>query len=153
MFRLEQGEELIKKTKPHSASFLSSPTFIVGATILLIGIPRGFFTNSNFIRIVFIATGLVLIGISYLRRVAAYTFYFTNRRVVSKYSLLRKAYREIYYDKTMDVKVLQDVVGKVCGFADVWLYGNQDGWIVGRMRGVRLGDSYIVVNKGWKNQS
>lgn len=93
----------------------------------------------------------MFIGLSYIRRVSAYTFYFTNRRVVSNYSFLRKAYREIYYDKMMDVKVLQDIFGKACGYADVWLYGYQNGWVVGRMRGVRLGDSYIVVNKAWEN--
>jgi len=93
------------------------------------------------------------VGLSYLRRVSAYTFYFTSHRVVSNYSFLRKAYREIRYDKMIDVKVLQDLFGKACGYADVWMYGYQNGWVVGRMRGVRLGDSYIVVNKAWKKQS
>ena len=50
----------------------------------------------------------------------------------------------------MEARVLQDIFGKACGYADVWLYGNQDGWVVGRMRGVRLGDSYIVVSKALK---
>lgn len=153
MLKLEPEEELIKITKPHSASFLGSPMFLVGALLLFLGTPRWLLTTHVFLRILFVGTGLLLVGISYLRRVSAYTFYFTNRRVVSQYSFIRKAYREIWYDKMMEVKVLQDLFGKACGYADVWMYGYQNGWVVGRMRGVRLGDSYIVVNKAWKKQS
>jgi Bacterial PH domain len=153
LLKLEPEEELIKITKPHSASFLSSPTFLIGALILIMGISRGLFPNHVVIRIALTGAGLLLVGLSYLRRVSAYTFYFTNRRVVSQYSFIRKAYREIWYDKIMEVKVLQDLFGKVCGYADVWMYGYQNGWVVGRMRGVRLGDSYIVVNRAWKKQS
>ena len=153
MFKIEPGEELIKKTKPHSASFLSSPTFMMGALFLLLGIPKGLFTNNLFIRGLLVGAGLLLIGASYMRRVLAYTLYFTDRRVVSDYSFLRKNYREIYYDKTIEVQVVQDIFGKAFGYAEVWLFGKQNGWVVGRMRGVRLGDSYIVVNKAWKKPS
>ena len=152
LFELEPGEELIKKTKPHSASFLSSPMFIVGVLVIVLGVPRGFFTNSLLVRLALIAAGLLFVGISYLRRVSAYTLYFTDRRVVSSFSFLRKNYREIYYEKTLEVRVVQDVFGKACGYAEVWLYGKQKGWVVGRMRGVRLGDSYIIVNKAWKKE-
>ena len=153
MLKLEPEEELIKITKPHSASFLSSPAFLLGALIMILGISRGLFPSHVIVRIMLIGAGLLLVGLSYFRRVSAYTFYFTSHRVVSNYSFLRKAYREIRYDKMMDVKVLQDLFGKACGYADVWMYGYQNGWVVGRMRGVRLGDSYIVVNKAWKKQS
>ncbi len=153
LFKLEPEEEIIKITKPHSASFLGSPMFLVGGLLLFLGAPRWLLATHVFIRILFVGVGLLLIGISYLRRVSAYTFTFTNRRVVSRYSFIRKAYREIWYDKIMEVKVLQDIFGKACGYADVWMYGYQNGWVVGRMRGVRLGDSYIIVNKAWKKQS
>ena len=153
LFKLEPEEEIIKITKPHSASFLGSPMFLVGALLLFLGTPRWLLATHVFIRILFVGVGLLLIGISYLRRVSAYTFTFTNRRVVSRYSFIRKAYREIWYDKMMEVKVLQDVFGKACGYADVWMYGYQNGWVVGRMRGVRLGGRYVVVNKAWKKQS
>jgi uncharacterized membrane protein YdbT with pleckstrin-like domain len=152
LFKLEPGEELIKTTKPHSAAFLSSPLFIIGALLLVVGVPKDFFTNVLFIRALLIGAGLLLIGVAYLRRVLAYTFYFTDRRVASNYSLLRKNYREISYDKTMEVQVVQDIFGKAFGYAEVWLYGKQNGWVVGRMRGVRLGDTYIVVNKAWKEE-
>jgi hypothetical protein len=152
LFKMEPGEELIKTTRPHSASFLSSPMFMVGVIIVVLGIPIGFFTISFFVRAVLIGVGLLLIGVSYLRRVSAYTLYFTDRRVVSSYSLLRKNYREIYYDKTMEVRIVQDIFGKAFGYAEVWLFGKQNGWVVGRMRGVRLGDTYIVVNKAWKKE-
>ena len=150
MFQLEPEEELIKTTKPHSASFLSSPMFLIGVLLLLLLIPTGLIVRFAFIRILLVAIGLLLIGISYLRRVAAYTFHFTTKRVISDYSFLRKNHREIYFDKIIDVKVLQDLFGKAGGYADVWMYGYQDGWVVGRMRGVRLGDSFIIVNKAWK---
>ena len=149
MFKLEPEEEIIKTTKPHSASFLSSPMFLIGALVLTLGTVRGLLTTHLFLRMLLTGVGLILIGISYLRRVSAYTFYFTNRRVISTYSFLRKSYREIHYDKTIDVKVMQDVFGKACGYADVWLYGYQTGWVVARMRGVRLGDTHIVLNKAW----
>jgi len=153
LFKMEPGEELIKKTKPHSASFLSSPTFMMGALFLLLGIPKGLFSNNLLIRGLLVGAGLLLIGASYVRRVLAYTLYFTDRRVVSDYSFLRKNYREIYYEKMIEVQVVQDIFGKAFGYAEVWLFGKQNGWVVGRMRGVRLGDSYIVVNKAWKKPS
>ena len=153
LFHLDSGEELIKKTKPHSASFLSSPMFLIGALVLIVGTPRGVVINSLLIRVLFIGAGLFLIGVSYLRRVRAYTFYFTNQRVVSSYSFLRKAYREIYFNNLTEVRVLQDIFGKACGYADVWFYGHQNGWVVGRMRGVSLGDSFIATNRAWNTQN
>ena len=95
----------------------------------------------------------MLIGLAYVRRVFAYKFYFTNQRVISNYSFLRKAYREIFFDKIIEVKVIQGIFGKVCGYADLWLYGHQGGWVVGRMRGVSLGDCQIVINKGWQSKA
>jgi hypothetical protein len=147
---MEPGEELIKKTKPHSASFLSSPMFMIGALFLLLGLPKELFSSNLLVRGLLVGAGLLCIGVSYVRRVLAYTFYFTDRRVVSDYSLLRNNYREIYYENTMEVQVVQDVFGKAFGYAEVWIFGKQNGWVVGRMRGVRLGDTYIVVNKAWK---
>ena len=127
--------------------------FLVGALALVLGVPRGLVANSILARALFCGVGLILVGLSYLRRVNSYTYYFTDRRVASSYMFLRKAYREVYFDNTKEVKVLQDIFGKACGYADVWLYGYKNGWIVGRMRGVRLGDSSIVVNKAWKKPS
>ena len=151
MFQLEPEEELIKTTKPHTASFLSSPMFLIGALfLLLILVPTGLIARFALIRLSLVVIGLLLIGVSYIRRVAAYTFHFTTKRVISDYSFLRKNHREINFDKIIDVKVLQDFLGKVCGYADVWMYGHQNGWVVGRMRGVRLGDSFIIANKAWK---
>ncbi len=152
MFKLEPSEELIKRTKPHSAAFLSSPLFIIGMLILIIGIPKGFFVSSLIIRSLLIGLGLLLVGVAYLRRVLAYTFYFTDHRVVSCFSFFRKNYKEIYYDKTVEVQVVQDIFGRAFGYAEVWLFGKQNGWVVGRMRGVRLGDTYIIVNKAWKEE-
>jgi len=153
MFHLETGEELIKKTKPHSASFLSSRMFWVGVLFIFLGIVGGFVSVSNFIRVFAVGIGFLLIVVSYLRRVSAYTFFLTDHRVASNYSFLRKAYREIYYDKIIDVMLEQGIFGKVCGYTDIWLYGYQNRWIVGRMRGVRIGDSRIIVNKAWKNKA
>ena len=153
MFKLEQGEEIIKITKPHSASFLSSPIFWLGILFLFFALPRGPLANFHLIRITLAVTSLLLVGLSYIRRVFAYTFYFTDQRVVSNYSFLRKLHREIYYDKIIEVKVLQGILGKACGYADLWVYGYQGGWVVGRMRGVRLGDCAIVENKAWKNKA
>ena len=153
LLQLEPEEELIKTTKPHSASVLSSPMFLIGIILLLIVIPLGLIARFPLIRISLAVFSLLLIGVSYLRRVTAYTFHFTTKRVVSDYSFLRKNHREIDYDKIFDVKVLQDLFGKACGYADVWMYGYQNGWVVGRMRGVRLGDSFIIVNKAWKKQT
>ncbi len=104
LFKLEPEEEIIKVTKPHSASFLSSPMFLVGGLLVFLGTPKWLLTAHVFVRILFVGAGLLLIGISYLRRVSAYTFYFTNRRVVSHFSFIRKAYREIWYDKLIEVK-------------------------------------------------
>jgi hypothetical protein len=153
MFQLEPGEEMIRKTKPHSASFLSSIAFWAGVLILFLGVARGFVAIFDFTVVLLVGAGFLLIGLGYIRGVSAYTFYLTDRRVVSNYSFLRKARREIYYDKMIDAMVVQGIFGKTCGYADVWLYGYQSGWIVGRMRGVRLGDSHIIVNKAWKNKA
>ena len=153
LLQLEPKEELIKTTKPHSASVLSSPMFLIGILLLLLVIPIGLTLRFPIIRISLTVLSFLLIGVSYIRRVTAYTFYFTTKRVVSDYSFLRKNHREIDYDKIFDVQVLQDLSGKACGYADVWIYGYQNGWVVGRMRGVRLGDSFIIVNKAWKKQT
>jgi uncharacterized membrane protein YdbT with pleckstrin-like domain len=151
LFKLEPGERLVKKTKPHSASFLSSPLFWIGLLIFalaLIARPLG-----GFLRLIFVLVAVVLIGLSYLRRVNSYTFYFTDRRIVSVYSFLRKTDRMIYYDKMLEAKVIQGIFGKVAGYADLWLYGYQIDWVIGRMRGVRLGDTQIVLTKAWKDKT
>ena len=151
MFKLEPGERLVKKTKPHSASFLSSPLFWIGGLIFALGClvrPLG-----GLIRLILVLVGVALIGLAYLRRVNSYTFYFTDRRIVSFYSFLRKTDRVIYYDKMLDAKVMQGLFGKVAGYTDLWLYGYQDGWVIGRMRGVRLGDTQIILTKAWKDKT
>ena len=151
--KLEVGEEIIKITKPHSAAFLSSPIFWVGAFLLIHWLPIGPLAAFAFIRFLIGGTGLLLIVLAYVRRVFAYTFYFTDQRIISVYSFLRRAYREIYFDKLIEVKVLQGILGKICGYADLWLYGHQEGWVVGRMRGVHLGDCPIVVSRAWQNKA
>jgi hypothetical protein len=150
MFKLDSAEEIIKKTKPHSASFLSSPLFWAGMLFLFLGLIEIFWLSSPFVGALTGCASVLLIAVSYIRRVIAYTFIFTDRRVVSSYSFLRKAYREIYYDRVIAVKMIQGIFGKVSGYGDVWFYGYQSGWVVGRMRGVRLGDWEIVANKAWK---
>ena len=150
---LSAGEEIIKTTKPHSASFLSSPTFWLGVFLVFLWLPKGLFAGFQLIRFLSGISGLSLIALAYLRRVFAYKFYFTDQRVISNYSFVRKAYREIYYRNLFEVKVIQGIFGKICGYADLWLYGHQGGWVVGRMRGVRLGDCQIVVRKAWKGNS
>ena len=150
MFKLEPGERLIKKTKPHSASVISSPLFWIGGLVFALGVfARSF---SGFIRLILLLVGVVLIGLAYLRRVNSYNFYFTDRRIVSTYSFLRKTDRVIYYDKMLETKVIQGIFGKASGYADLWLYGYQDGWVIGRMRGVRLGDTPIVLTMAWKDK-
>jgi hypothetical protein len=150
LFKLESGEQLIKKTKPHSASFISSPLFWVGLLFFALGAvgkPLG-----DIIRLSLIIIGVVLISLAYLRRVNAYTLYFTDRRVVSSYSFLRKNYREIYYDKIFETKLIQGLFGRVAGYTDLWIYGYQQGWVIGRMRGIRLGDCQTVLAKAWKEK-
>ncbi len=150
--KLNNGEEIIKIAKPHSASFLSSPTFWIGVLLLFLCLPRGLLANFALIRLFLGISGLLLIGLAYVRRVSAYKFHFTNKRIISDYSFLRKAHREIGFDNIIDVKIIQGIFGKVCGYADVWIYGYQGGWVVGRMRGVSLGDSEIIANRAWKNK-
>jgi PH (Pleckstrin Homology) domain-containing protein len=150
LFKLEPGEQMIKKTKPHSASFLSSPLFWVGVIIFVLGSVDG--SLGGLVRILLVAIGVGLIGLAYLRRINAYTLYFTDRRIVSSYSFLRKAYREMYYEKMFEAKVIQGIFGRVAGYADLWLYGYQQGLVVGRMRGVRIGDCQIVLAKAWKDK-
>ena len=152
MLKLEPNEEIIKKTGPHSASFLSSPLFGTSLLLFFLVAMIAVLNISVFVEVITFGAGLFLIVLSYLRRVWAYTFYFTDRRVVSSYSLLRKRYREIYYDKMIDVLLEPGVFGKASGYADVWMYGYQRGWVVGRMRGVRLGDCQIILNKAWKDR-
>ncbi len=141
---------MIRKTKPHSASFLSSPLFWVGMLIFALGLVDGLL--GGLLRILLAAIGVGFVGLAYLRRINAYTLYFTDRRIVSSYSFLRKAYREIYYDKMFEAKIIQGIFGRVAGYADLWVYGYQQGWVVGRMRGVRLGDCQIVLAKAWKEK-
>jgi uncharacterized membrane protein len=141
---------MIRKTKPHSASFLSSPLFWVGMLIFASGLVDG--SLVGLARILLMAIGICFVGLAYLRRINAYTLYFTDRRLVSSYSFLRKAYREIYYDKMFEAKIIQGIFGRVAGYTDLWVYGYQQGWVVGRMRGVRLGDCQIVLAKAWKDK-
>src|SRR4030066_680639 len=152
MFKLDSGEEIIKKTKPHSASFLGSPLFWAGLFVLFLGVGliEVFLANLRFFWVLLCGASFLLIAVSYVRRVSAYTFLFTDRRVASRYSFLRKAYREIYYDKIIETKMIQGIFGKISGYGDVWFYGHQSGWIVGRMRGGSLGEWEIVANKAWK---
>jgi hypothetical protein len=104
------------------------------------------------IRLLLVTAGVSLICLTYLRRINAYSLYFTDRRIVSSYSFIRRAYREIYYDKMVEAKVVQGILGKMAGYADLWLYGYQQGWVVGRMRGVRIGDCEIVLTRAWKDK-
>jgi hypothetical protein len=150
LFNLESGEQMIKKTKPHSASFLDSPLFWFGLFVGALGLatrPLG-----GLIRLLLVTAGVSLICLTYLRRINAYSLYFTDRRIVSSYSFIRRAYREIYYDKMVEAKVVQGILGKMAGYADLWLYGYQQGWVVGRMRGVRIGDCEIVLTRAWKDK-
>jgi hypothetical protein len=150
LYNLESGEQLIKKTKPHSVSFISSPLFWVGLLIFALGLLR--IPLGGIIRLSLIIISFVLISLAYLRRVNAYTLYFTDRRVISSYSFLRKNYREIYYDKIFDTKLIQGLFGRAAGYTDLWIYGYQQGWVIGRMRGVKLGDCQIVLTKAWKEK-
>jgi len=150
LFDLEPGEQLIKKTKPHSASFVGSPLFWIGLLLFALGLV--FRPFGGLIRLVLIIVGIGLIILAYLRRINAYTLYFTDRRLVSYYSFMRKTPRQIYYDKMVEAKVIQGISGKLAGYADLWVYGYQQGWVVGRMRGVRLGDCEIVLTKAWKDK-
>jgi hypothetical protein len=150
LFNLESGEQMIKKTKPHSASFLGSPLFWFGLLVGALGLatrPLG-----GLIRLLLVTAGVSLICLAYLRRINAYSLYFTDRRIVSSYSFIRRAYREIYYDKMVEAKVVQGILGKMAGYADLWLYGYQQGWVIGRMRGVRIGDCEIVLTRAWKDK-
>lgn len=149
--KLGVEEEMIKITKPHLASFLSSPTFWIGVILVFLWLSKRPLSGFQFIKLILGITGLSLTTLAYIRRVFAYKFYFTNQRVVSNYAFLRKAYREIYFKNIFEVKAIQGIFGKICGYADLWLYGYQGSWVVGRMRGVRLGDCEIVVNKAWKD--
>ena len=152
MVSLNPGEEIIRKTKPHPASFLGSAIFWIGISIFLLGIFRESTITFDSIGYLLLGTGSVLIGVSYIRRVAAYTFHLTDQRIISNYSFLRKAHREISYKEIIDIMIEQGVFAKIFGYVDVWLYGYRKDWIVGRMRGVRLGDCHIIKNKAWKNK-
>lgn len=151
MFELQPKEELIKKTKPNKAAFLSSPTFWIAILLIFIGLTRGL-RSFPIIRIILITAGSIGVLLSYIRRVQAYTFYFTNKRIVSNYSFLRKAYREIYYPNIIESKIIQGPFGKVSSYSDLWIYGYQEGWVVARMRGVSLGDATIILTKAWQKK-
>ena len=150
LLNVETGENIIKKTKPHSASFLGSPMFWFGLFLGILGLATVPFWV--LIRLLLIIAGFSLMCLAYLRRITAYTLYFTDRRMVSTYSFIRKAYREIYYDKMVEAKAIQGTIGKMAGYADLWLYGYQKGWFIGRIRGVRMDDCEIVLNKAWKDK-
>ena len=60
MFKLEPGEQMIKKTKPHSASFLSSPLFWIGILIIVVGLIGRHL--GGLIQILLITIGVVLSG-------------------------------------------------------------------------------------------
>jgi hypothetical protein len=151
LFKLESGEQLVKKTKPHSTSFISSPSFWVGLLIFAVGLVGRPF--GGLIRLLLIVIGVSLIGVAYLRRVYAYTLYFTDRRVVSSYSFVRQNYREINYDKILEIKLIPGLFGRIAGYTDLWVYGYQQGWVIGRMRGITLGDCQIVLAKAWKDKN
>lgn len=150
MLTLKTGEEIIRVTKPHMASFLGSPNFWVGITILFFGIFWGFHLDDVLPGFVFSTIGFLLIIFSYVRRVGGYKFYLTNQRIVSNYRFVRKLNREIAYDEIIDIVVEKGVFGKLFGYSDIWLFGYRKEWIVGRMRGVRFGDCVIIANKAWK---
>ena len=152
MVSLNPGEEVIRKTKPHPASCLGSVICWVGILIFLLGIFGQLTVNFDLMGLLLLGTGSLLIGVSYMRRVFGYTFHLTNQRVISDYSFLRKAHREISYEEMVDVMVEQGVFAKIFGYVDVWMYGYRKDWIVGRMRGVRLGDCHLIKNKAWKNK-
>jgi uncharacterized membrane protein YdbT with pleckstrin-like domain len=151
MFELQPKEELIKKTKPNKAAFLSSPTFWIAVLLIFIGLTRGL-RSFPIIRIILITAGSIGVLLSYIRRVQAYTFYFTNKRIVSNYAFLRKAHREINYQNIKESKIIQGPFGKISGYSDLWIYGYQEGWVVARMRGVSLGDATIILNKAWQKK-
>jgi hypothetical protein len=152
MITLKPGEEIIRETKPHAASFLGSPYFWAGILIFLIGVFRGFRVNNNFISFILIVIGFLLIGFSYIRRVAGYKFYLTNQRIISNYRFVRKLDREVSYDEIIDIVVEKGLFAKMFGYADIWLFGYRKEWIVGRMRGVCFGDCVIITNKAWKTK-
>ena len=104
MFELQPKEELIKKTKPNKAAFLSSPTFWIAVLLIFIGLTRGL-QSFPIIRIILITAGSIGVLLSYIRRVQAYTFYFTNKRIVSNYAFLREAHREINYQNIKESKI------------------------------------------------
>jgi hypothetical protein len=149
---LEPGEEIIRVTRPHTASFISSIYFWMGILLLFIGLSRRLSLNFRFFSLILMLTGILLIIFSYIRRVAGYRFYLTNRRIISDYRFLRKLHREVSYNEIIDIVPEKGFFAKVLGYSDIWLYGYRKEWIVGRMRGVRFGDCQIITNKAWKNK-
>jgi hypothetical protein len=149
LIELLKEEELIKKTKPHSASFLSSSIFWIGIATVLVSVNFSL-AYSKFWFLLSLA-GFVFIGLGDFRRVWAHHYYLTDKRIISSYSFIRKLHREVFFENIVEVKVEQGIFGKICGYADVWLYGYQKGWVIGRMRGVHLGDCHIITNRAWKN--
>ena len=152
MITLKPGEEIIRETKPHSTSFLGSPNFWVGIIIVIFGVYWGINVNNIFSILTSMVIGLIIIIFSYIRRVAAYKFYITNKRIISNYKFIRKLYREISYDEIIDIVIQKGLFAKMFGYADIWLFGYRKEWIVGRMRGVRFGDCVIITNKAWKTR-
>ena len=85
MLTFKPGEEIIRETKPHSASFLGSPNFWAGMLIFLFGVLWGFRLDDILVSFVLSVMGFLLIGFSYVRRVGGYKFYLTNQRIISNY--------------------------------------------------------------------
>lgn len=150
MITLESGEEIIRVTKPHIVSFLSSYYFWGGIGSLILGVFLGLSLDDVLFSFVLGGIGCLLIVFSYIRRVGGYNFYLTNRRIISDYKFVRKLHREIAYDEIIDIVLEKGVFGKMFGYSDIWLFGYRKEWIVGRMRGVRFGDSVIISKKAWK---
>ena len=79
MIELLKDEELIKKTKPHSTSFLSSSIFWIGIITVVISIYGILVHIANLIVVSLLIVGFVLIALGDLRRVWAHTYYITNK--------------------------------------------------------------------------
>ena len=152
LINLRPEEVIIKTTRPHPASFLGSPYFWIGLCISIFGIGRGARIGFRFVGILLVIIGCLFIGFSYIRRVFGYKYFLTNQRIISKYRFLRKLSREISYEELKDTMIEQGIFAKIFGYTDVWLYGHRNEWIVGRMRGVSLGDWHIIKNKAWNKK-
>ena len=152
MLTLESGEEIIRVTKPHTASLLGSPHFWGGMILLFLGVFLGLYLDDVLFSSVLSGISFLLIIFGYIRKVGGYKFYLTNHRIISDYKFVRELHREISYDEIIDIVLEKGVFGKMFGYSDIWLFGYREEWIVGRMRGVRFGDCVVITNKAWKNK-